>query len=165
MKKSVASKPCAARSLIPGGSIPVSLSSMICLFQPGLSKTKERIMVHEPQSLFLKYCRDGSSVPQDSKPVEMTPGIMMTGCFAVTPWDFAWRPTAKESYVTASRSCFYFSSIISTPFRLSGYKPWVPRTCSCCASLTKAAGRTSMRLSRLMPSRFARTDKSMKSLL
>lgn len=95
--KSVASKPCAARSLIPGGSNPVSLSSMMCLFQLALSKTSALIMLQLPHSLFLKYCREPSSVPQLSKPVEMTPGIMMTGCSALTPCDWRCKPTEKES--------------------------------------------------------------------
>ena len=49
--------------------------------------TSALIMVQLPQSLFLKYCLESASVPQLSKPVEMTPGTMMTGCNALTPWD------------------------------------------------------------------------------
>lgn len=54
-------------------------------------------MLQLPHNLFLKYCRDASSVPQLSKPVEMTPGIMITGCNALTPWAFKCSPTENES--------------------------------------------------------------------
>jgi hypothetical protein len=46
-------------------------------------------MLHDPQSRFLKYDLDDSSVPQLSRPVDITPGIMMTGWVATTPSDLA----------------------------------------------------------------------------
>jgi len=55
------------------------------------------LMLHEPHSLLRKYCREWSSVPQDSRPVEMTPGIIITGWCAVMPCLRACRPTEKES--------------------------------------------------------------------
>ena len=97
MKKSAASNPCAERSLIPGGSSPVFLSSMICRFQLALSSSIALIILHDPHNRFLKYCLDCSSVPQLSKPVEMTPGIMITGNLAEMPSDRAESPIAKES--------------------------------------------------------------------
>lgn len=68
-------------------------------------------MLQLPHSRFLKYCKDTCSVPQLSMPVEMTPGIMMTGCFASTPSLRACIPTAKESYATACRSFFCFNHL------------------------------------------------------
>jgi hypothetical protein len=54
MKKSVASKPWAARSLMFGGSSPVFLSSMMCLFQFSFSITRALIMVQDPHRRFRK---------------------------------------------------------------------------------------------------------------
>jgi hypothetical protein len=49
--------------------------------------TNALIMVQLPHNLERKYCRELSPVPQLSRPVEITPGIMTTGCLALTPWD------------------------------------------------------------------------------
>jgi len=54
-------------------------------------------MVQEPQRRLRKYGREVLDVPQDSRPVEMTPGIMTTGWVARRPWAASERPTEKES--------------------------------------------------------------------
>ncbi|KAH3686729.1 hypothetical protein WICPIJ_002292 [Wickerhamomyces pijperi] len=79
MKKSAASKPCAALILTPSGSRPVSGSSIICFNQQALSRT-----------IVLK--------DQDSIPVEMTPGTITIGCFEVNWYsDFMNSPTLNDS--------------------------------------------------------------------
>lgn len=76
-------------------------------------------MVHEPQSLFRKYGLDTLSVPQDSRPVEITPGIMIIGWWALRPSARALRPTEKASYESIkSRSPFCEAALIQ--YEVSG---------------------------------------------
>src|SRR5579862_9462199 len=114
-KKSAASKPCAARSFIPGGSRPVCLSRMMCCFQLSRSNTKALIIFQLPQRRFLKYGLDLASVPQLSSPVEITPGIITTGWWARKPWECRCSPTEKESKLAASFSCCYVHNTHQSP--------------------------------------------------
>ena len=97
MKKSVASKPCAARNLMPGGSRPVFLSSMTCAFHDSLSSTNALIMVQLPHSRFRKYGSERFEVPHDSRPVDITPGTMTMGWCASRPSERALMPVEKAS--------------------------------------------------------------------
>lgn len=69
----------------------------MCLFQPSWSSTNALIILQDPHSRFRKYWRELFDVPHDSNPVDITPGTMMTGCFAVTPCAERFNPTEKES--------------------------------------------------------------------
>ena len=83
--QSTASRPDTALSLIPAGSSPVTGSRRMCCIQHCRLAKYAVAIAGVPHMRCLKKCLPHCSPSQSSKPDDMKPGTMTTGCLGLRP--------------------------------------------------------------------------------